>query len=88
MKRHLGDEYRVHTLTFGDPNPMHIDGTLNLIGPGLAIINPSRSFHQRAQFEKAGTVVCMQLDMTLDYRYSIVCCIYVQSYRQAVSIYL
>ena len=37
MRRHLGDEYRVHTLSFNDPSAMHIDATFNIIGPGLVI---------------------------------------------------
>ena len=56
MRRHLGDEYRVHTLSFTDPNPMHIDATFNIIGPGLVITNPDRPFHQKAMFEKAGAM--------------------------------
>ena len=56
MRRHLGEEYRVHTLSFTDPNPMHIDATFNVIGPGLVITNPDRPFHQRVMFEKAGTM--------------------------------
>ena len=54
MQRHLGDEYRIHTLSFGDPNAMHIDGTFNIIGPGLVITNPQRPCQQKAMFEKAG----------------------------------
>lgn len=34
MRRHLGEEYRLHLLTFKDPNPMHIDATFNTIAPG------------------------------------------------------
>ena len=54
MQRHLGDEYRIHSLSFGDPNAMHIDGTFNIIGPGLVITNPIRPCHQKDIFEKAG----------------------------------
>ena len=35
LKRHLGEKYNVHILSFKDPNPMHIDATFNIIGPGL-----------------------------------------------------
>ena len=58
MRRHLGDDYRVHVLSFTDPNPMHIDATFNIIGPGLVITNPDRPFHQKEMFEKAGAYVC------------------------------
>ena len=54
MKRHLGDKYRVHVLSFKDPNPMHIDGTFNIIGPGLVITNPNRPCNQLDMFRKAG----------------------------------
>ena len=55
MKRHLANRgYRVHTLSFGDPNPMHIDGTFNIIGPGLVLSNPDRPCHQIDMFHKAG----------------------------------
>lgn len=46
MRRHLGSKYRVHELKFKDPNPMHIDATFNIIGPGLAIVNPDRKCYQ------------------------------------------
>ncbi len=46
MRRHLGPKYNVHVISFDDPNPMHIDATFNIIGPGLAIVNPDRKCHQ------------------------------------------
>lgn len=46
MRRHLGPEYRIHLLSFKDPNPMHIDATFNIIGPGLVLSNPDRPCHQ------------------------------------------
>ena len=55
IKRHLGDEYRIHTLYFDDPKAMHIDASFNIIGPGLVITNPNRPCKQKAMFEKAGT---------------------------------
>ena len=54
MKRHLGDKYKIHVLSFKDPNPMHIDATFNIIGPGLVIVNPDRPCNQREKFEKKG----------------------------------
>jgi len=54
MRRHLGDKYNVHVLSFKDPNPMHIDATFNIIGPGLVLVNPDRPCKQREMFEKKG----------------------------------
>ncbi|MBC6463622.1 amidinotransferase [Actinomadura sp. HBU206391] len=42
LRRHLGDEYRVHVLQFDDPHPMHIDATLMPLAPGKLLINPER----------------------------------------------
>lgn len=58
MRRHLGERgYRVHKLSFDDPNPMHIDATFNIIGPGLVLSNPDRPCHQIEMFHKAGWTV-------------------------------
>ena len=54
MKRHLGNQYNIHTLSFQDPNPMHIDATFNIIGPGLVLSNPDRKCNQLNMFERAG----------------------------------
>ncbi|CAM9883841.1 unnamed protein product, partial [Discosporangium mesarthrocarpum] len=55
MRRHLGDNYRVHVLDFkarissapkalqnNDKNAMHIDGTFIPLGPGKVLVNPKR----------------------------------------------
>ncbi|XP_020369298.2 glycine amidinotransferase, mitochondrial [Rhincodon typus] len=57
MRRHLAPTYRVHTLSFKDPNPMHIDATFNIIGPGLVLANPDRPCHQIEIFKKAGWTI-------------------------------
>eukprot|EP00118_Oscarella_pearsei_P021023 m.233683 g.233683 ORF g.233683 m.233683 type:complete len:389 (+) comp40095_c0_seq6:904-2070(+) len=54
MRRHLGNRYRVHALSFDDPNPMHIDATLLAVGPGLVLSNPDRPCHQIDIFHEAG----------------------------------
>lgn len=55
VRRHLeGKGIRVHTLSFKDPNPMHIDATFNIIGPGLVLSNPDRPCLQIDMFKKAG----------------------------------
>lgn len=41
MRRHLGTEYRVHEVEFGDTHPMHIDTTIIPLAPGKILINPS-----------------------------------------------
>ncbi|CAK8684948.1 glycine amidinotransferase, mitochondrial-like [Clavelina lepadiformis] len=57
MERHLGPEYNLHQLTFKDPNPMHIDATFNIIGPGLVVANPDRPCNEMHLFKKAGWTV-------------------------------
>jgi len=42
MRRHLGDDYAVHELRFGDAQAMHIDSTFVPLGPGKVLINPTR----------------------------------------------
>ena len=58
MRRHLGERgYRVHKLSFDDPNPLHIDATFNVIGPGLVLYNRERPCHQVEMFHKAGWTI-------------------------------
>ena len=55
MRRHLEPRgFKVHTLQFKDPNPMHIDATFNIIGPGIVLSNPDRPCIQVDMFKKAG----------------------------------
>lgn len=42
LRRHLGDEYRIHVCDFNDSHPMHIDATLVPLAPGKLLINPER----------------------------------------------
>ena len=42
MRRHLGDDYNVHELCFGDAQAMHIDSTFVPLSPGKLLINPTR----------------------------------------------
>ena len=54
LKRHFPN-HRVHALNFpGDPYPIHIDATFNVLKPGLIINNPNRRLptEQRKIFEK------------------------------------
>ncbi|XP_013915603.1 PREDICTED: glycine amidinotransferase, mitochondrial isoform X1 [Thamnophis sirtalis] len=57
MRRHLAPDYRVHTISFKDPNPMHIDATFNIIGPGLVLSNPDRPCNEIDLFKKAGWTI-------------------------------
>uniref|UniRef100_A0A2K5W7J8 Glycine amidinotransferase n=1 Tax=Macaca fascicularis TaxID=9541 RepID=A0A2K5W7J8_MACFA len=57
MRRHLAPDYRVHIISFKDPNPMHIDATFNIIGPGTVLSNPDRPCHQIDLFKKAGWTI-------------------------------
>ena len=40
VRRHIGPEYTVHIVEFGDPHPMHIDTTIVPLAPGKLLINP------------------------------------------------
>jgi len=41
VARHIGSEYTVHVVEFGDEHPMHIDTTIVPLAPGKLLINPS-----------------------------------------------
>uniref|UniRef100_A0AAQ4R1T2 Glycine amidinotransferase n=1 Tax=Gasterosteus aculeatus aculeatus TaxID=481459 RepID=A0AAQ4R1T2_GASAC len=57
MRRHLAPDYNIHIISFKDPNPMHIDATFNIIGPGLVLSNPDRPCRQIDMFQKAGWTI-------------------------------
>ena len=40
LQRHLGDEYRVHTIKSRSPQAIHIDTTLMPLAPGKVLVNP------------------------------------------------
>lgn len=42
LRRHLGNDYRIHVFEFNDSHPMHIDATLVPMAPGKLLINPER----------------------------------------------
>lgn len=42
LRRHLGDEYRVHEVKLTDDHPMHIDASLMPLAPGKLLIHPDR----------------------------------------------
>ena len=42
LRRHLGDQYRIHVLEFKDSHPMHIDATFVPLAPGKLLVNPER----------------------------------------------
>lgn len=42
LRRHLGDEYRIHVFEFHDAHPMHIDATLVPMAPGKLLVHPER----------------------------------------------
>lgn len=41
VRRHVGPEFSVHEVEFGDEHPMHIDTTIVPLAPGKLMINPS-----------------------------------------------
>lgn len=42
MRRHLGEDYRIHEVEVSDPHPMHIDATMMPLAPGKLLVNPER----------------------------------------------
>jgi glycine amidinotransferase len=42
LRRHLGDNYRLHEIKPNDSHPMHIDATFMPLAPGKVLINPER----------------------------------------------
>lgn len=40
VRRHIGPEFTVHEVSFGDDHPMHIDTTIVPLAPGKLMINP------------------------------------------------
>ena len=40
LRRHLGDDYRVHVIRSRSPQAMHIDTTFMPLGPGKILLNP------------------------------------------------
>lgn len=54
LRRHLGDEYRVHPVEFDDYRAIHIDATFVPLCPGKLIVNPDRPFKQVPEVIKQG----------------------------------
>jgi glycine amidinotransferase len=42
LRRHLGERYTIHELSFNDRHPMHIDATIMPLAPGKLLVNPER----------------------------------------------
>ncbi|OCQ54242.1 Inosamine-phosphate amidinotransferase 1 [Photorhabdus australis subsp. thailandensis] len=42
LRRHIGDDYRIHVFEFNDDSPMHIDATFVPMAPGKLLINPEK----------------------------------------------
>ena len=42
LQRHLGDDYKIHTIEVNDKHPMHIDATLVPLAPGKLLIHRDR----------------------------------------------
>lgn len=51
LQRHIGDDYRVHTLEVNDPNAMHIDASFVPLAPGRVLIHPDRVPQLPAMFD-------------------------------------
>lgn len=52
LQRHLGSTYRIHTVTFDDLHPLHIDGTFMPLAPGKVLACPDRVSEVPAMFKK------------------------------------
>jgi len=52
LQRHLGSTYRIHTVTFDDLHPLHIDGTFMPLAPGKVLACPDRVSEVPAMFAK------------------------------------
>jgi glycine amidinotransferase len=65
LRRHLGDEYRVHEVEVYDTHPMHIDATFYPLAPGKLLINPERIKYVPEVFRKSGwdILVCPEPEM-------------------------
>ncbi len=65
LRRHLGDDYRVHEIEIHDTHPMHIDATFSPLAPGKLLINPERVVEVPEMFARAGwdVLVCPPPEM-------------------------
>ncbi len=41
VRRHIGSEFTIHEVSFGDDYPMHIDTTIVPLAPGKLLVNPN-----------------------------------------------
>eukprot|EP01001_Neometanema_parovale_P005373 NODE_1880_length_1579_cov_211.192995_g1790_i0.p1 GENE.NODE_1880_length_1579_cov_211.192995_g1790_i0~~NODE_1880_length_1579_cov_211.192995_g1790_i0.p1 ORF type:complete len:404 (+),score=110.68 NODE_1880_length_1579_cov_211.192995_g1790_i0:62-1273(+) len=58
MRRHITPQgYRLHTFHFDDPIPVHCDGSLVPVRPGLCIVGDQRPCHEQKVFEENGWTV-------------------------------
>ena len=53
VRRHIGDEYTIHELSFDEEHPLHIDTSIVPLCPGKLMINPSwvKREHLPAMFD-------------------------------------
>ena len=58
VRRVLGDEYRVHEVSFVDEHPMHLNATFVPLRPGKVLVNPERVRELPPLFAGWDTLVC------------------------------
>jgi glycine amidinotransferase len=58
VRRALGDEFRVHEVTFDDDHPMHLNATFVPLRPGKVLINPERVPELPPMFANWDVVAC------------------------------
>ena len=52
IRRHLGEQYRLHRVEFADERAIHIDATFVPLAPGRILVNPDRPIKQLPEIVK------------------------------------
>ncbi len=60
VRRHIGEQYSVHEVEFGDTHPMHIDTTIVPLAPGKLLINPTWVTKIPSQFKSWDILIAPQ----------------------------
>jgi len=68
VRRHLGDEYAIHELSFDEEHPLHIDTSIVPLCPGKLLINPSwvRKEHLPSMFDSWEIIEAPEPTMPFD----------------------
>ena len=66
MRRALGEEFRVHEVTFVDDHPMHLNATFVPLRPGKVLVNPERVPDLPPMFAGWDVLVCPESAIPAD----------------------